>query len=213
MRRFVVAAAIAFFLSGPLLHAQGVAPGGPIGNSTGIGSGLGTPGGTGPSWPNGTQPPTLAPPPPPGGGGSGSSMGVPHYNSSTPRPLTYYESAPHKPSTVPLALPETPAPNMAFLRGCWRTDVFPYAQHQGLTTWCFNSQGVGHLMYTRIDQPDFFCHADAEAHYAQARLHLESRNMNCSEGTSPGELECHPNGATAECSGEGTGTVRLYRVR
>src|SRR5689334_6458679 len=50
--------------------AQGVAPGGPIGNSTGIGSGLGgVTGGTGPSWPNGTNqaPQPSYTPPPPGG--------------------------------------------------------------------------------------------------------------------------------------------------
>jgi hypothetical protein len=49
-------------------HAQGVAPGGPIYNSTGIGSGLGNvPGGTGPTFPNGTTAPVLPRPMPPGG--------------------------------------------------------------------------------------------------------------------------------------------------
>jgi len=49
-------------------YGQGVTPGGPIGNSTGIGSGVG-PGaiGTAPRFPNGTAQPTLPPPPPPGG--------------------------------------------------------------------------------------------------------------------------------------------------
>ncbi|MBS0223165.1 MAG: hypothetical protein JSR91_20740 [Proteobacteria bacterium] len=48
--------------------AQGVTPGGPIGNSTGIGSGLGAPpGGTAPGYANGTTHPVLPPPPPPGG--------------------------------------------------------------------------------------------------------------------------------------------------
>ena len=49
-------------------YGQNVAPGGPIGNSTGIGSGVG-PGaiGTAPRFPNGTAQPTLQPPPPPGG--------------------------------------------------------------------------------------------------------------------------------------------------
>jgi hypothetical protein len=48
--------------------AQGMAPGGPVYNSTGIGSGLGrVPGGTGPTYPNGTTAPALPPAIPPGG--------------------------------------------------------------------------------------------------------------------------------------------------
>jgi len=51
--------------------AQGITqarPVGPIYNSTSIGSGLGNvPGGTAPSFPNGTVPPTLPAPIPPGG--------------------------------------------------------------------------------------------------------------------------------------------------
>jgi hypothetical protein len=48
--------------------AQGVAPGGPFYNSTGIGSGLGgVIGGTGPTFPNGTTAPATRPAIPPGG--------------------------------------------------------------------------------------------------------------------------------------------------
>ncbi|HTR83222.1 MAG TPA: hypothetical protein VMI56_02000 [Reyranella sp.] len=213
-RLIVTATAIALALSGAAgtAFAQGVAPGGPIGNSTGIGSGLGTPGGTGPSWPNGTQQPTLSPP----GGGTSPSMVAPRAMSTSrpyPQPLAPFEASHHKPSTVPLSLPDTPAPNVSFLRGCWRTDVFLYAQHTGLTTWCFDDKGAGHFMYTRTDQPDWYCHANAEATYAQTTLHLHGSNVSCSDGSNPGDLDCHPNGETAECSGEGNGTLRLYRVR
>jgi hypothetical protein len=216
-RLIALAAAIVFALSGAagLAFAQGVAPGGSIANSTGIGSGLGSPLGTGPSYPNGTQQPTLPAPPPPGGYGGPGTVAPRAMSTSRPylQPLAPFEASTHRPSTVPLSLPDTPAPNVAFLRGCWRTDVFLYAQHTGLTTWCFDDKGAGHFMYTRTDQPNYYCHADAEARYVQATLHLHSLNMNCSDGSSPGDLDCHPNGETAECSGEGNGVLRLYRVR
>jgi hypothetical protein len=68
---FIAAAATTLMLISVGTHAQGIAPGGPIGDSTGIGSGLGGVMGTGPSWPNGTnQPPQpSAPSVPPGGYG------------------------------------------------------------------------------------------------------------------------------------------------
>jgi len=67
MRRLLLLA-VAGTLIGPTANAQGVAPGGPIYNSTGIGSGWGNvPGGTGPSFPNGTVAPPTRPAIPPGG--------------------------------------------------------------------------------------------------------------------------------------------------
>jgi hypothetical protein len=64
--------AILLFMSATAaVQAQGVAPGGPIAGSTGIGSGIGPGslpgGGTGPSYPNGTTAPAMAAPIPPGG--------------------------------------------------------------------------------------------------------------------------------------------------
>ena len=66
---FIAAAATALIFVSAALHAQGIAPGGPIGGSTGIGSGLGGVVGTGPSWPNGTNqaPRPSMPSVPPGG--------------------------------------------------------------------------------------------------------------------------------------------------
>jgi hypothetical protein len=57
-----------FGLTGATAAAQGVAPGGGIYNSTGIGSGLGRViGGTGPTYPNGTTAPAMPSAVPPGG--------------------------------------------------------------------------------------------------------------------------------------------------
>jgi hypothetical protein len=66
---FIVASATALMLISAGTHAQGIAPGGSIGGSTGIGSGLGGVTGTGPSWPNGTSqaPQPSIPSIPPGG--------------------------------------------------------------------------------------------------------------------------------------------------
>ena len=68
-RAMAAGSAIALALASVPVSAQGVAPGGGIGNSTGIGSGLGGVIGTGPSYPNGTTQPSLPPAPPPGGYG------------------------------------------------------------------------------------------------------------------------------------------------
>jgi hypothetical protein len=79
----IAAAATALTLVSATAHAQHTAPGGPIGNSTGIGSGLGGIRGTGPGWSNGTnqapRPSTpSAPSVPPGGYGSAApSFGSP----------------------------------------------------------------------------------------------------------------------------------------
>lgn len=82
-----VAAATVAIMVGLLAQsarAQNVAPGGPIGNSLGFGSGLGgVVGGTGPTYPNGTGQPTLPKSPPPGGG-IGPSSSLP--SIATPRP-------------------------------------------------------------------------------------------------------------------------------
>lgn len=65
----VAVLALAVGLVSQPAFAQLGAPGAPIGNSLGIGSGLGGRiGGTGPSYLNGTTQPTLPTPPPPGGG-------------------------------------------------------------------------------------------------------------------------------------------------
>jgi hypothetical protein len=67
MRRLLLLMA-AWALTATTAAAQGVAPGGPFYNSTGIGSGLGgVVGGTGPTFPNGTTAPATRPAIPPGG--------------------------------------------------------------------------------------------------------------------------------------------------
>ncbi len=69
MRNTVIAAAAtALIFVSAAVHAQGIAPGGSFGGSTGIGSGLGVVG-TGPSWSGGSNqaPHPSVPSVPPGG--------------------------------------------------------------------------------------------------------------------------------------------------
>jgi hypothetical protein len=216
--------ALALPCCGAAALAQGVAPGGGIGNSTGIGSGLGTPGGTGPSYPNGTTAPTLAPSPPPGGAPFSSPGPAPRgpalstMRPSYPQPTAPFESSGQRaPATVPLSLPETPPADLSLLKGCWRTDVFQQAQHVGMTTYCFDDKGVGRFLYTRQDQPSYSCHGSAQAGYAGPVLHMSGGNTSCSDGAdqAPNALDCRASGEAAECTGTaaGGGKVRLYRVR
>ncbi|HZQ00676.1 MAG TPA: hypothetical protein VFB13_14120 [Reyranella sp.] len=210
------------------VSAQGVPPGGPIGNSTGIGSGLGgVTGGTGPGWPNGTnqapQPSiTLITP----GGGTLPSAPPPAALSTArpnnyPQPSSVYATHQRKPSVVPMTPPPAETASLAFLKGCWRTDVFLYEQQHGLTTWCFNDKGVGRVLYTRIDQPAYSCNAQAEARYSGGVLSLQSLAPTCSDGRSLplGNLDCRQNGEIVQCSGTlpargpaETWSVGLYRV-
>ena len=137
MRRIALAAAAALFLTSASALAQGVAPGGPIGGSTGIGSGLGGVTGTGPSWPNGTNqaPQPSIPSIPPGGYASpapSSSYTAPCRRSPRPRrphllpprqpSEPFAASAVRPPATIPLVLPERPNGSLVFVKGCWRTD-------------------------------------------------------------------------------------------
>lgn len=226
--RFAATLALALALvGGPMLAqavlAQGVAPGGGIGNSTGIGSGLGgVIGGTGPSYPNGTTQPTLPAPPPPGGYG-GSTFSPPAASSSRP---SYYpqpqepfgSTAPRSPSTLPLSLPERPSGDLSFLKGCWRSDVFRHAEHPGTSTWCFDEKGAGRFLYTRQDQPDYFCRGPAEAGYVgqQLRFHITTTTCSNKNDVYPADLDCQEGGDGAQCGSPGAqaGTaVRLYRVR
>jgi len=101
MRRLLSLTAV-WGLAATTAAAQGVAPGGPFYNSTGIGSGLGgVIGGTGPTYPNGTTAPTtrLAIPPgglpPPGRIDTGPSLSPPARldvipRSPYPQPLDPY---------------------------------------------------------------------------------------------------------------------------
>lgn len=207
--------------------AQGVAPGGPIAGSTAIGSGLGGggPGGTGPSWPNGTNqaPQPVIPSVPPGGtalpsssvGGISPSTSSTYYQPST-RP------ARRPPSIVPLDLPSQAPADVALLRGCWRTDVFVYESHTGITTWCFNDRGTGRVLYSRIDKPDYACNAMAQARVAGQGIVLHSLETTCSDGRALplGDLDCRQGSERAQCSGslptQGPGEtwrVGLYRVQ
>jgi hypothetical protein len=214
----MIAGAVAFADATAL--AQGVAPGGGIANSAGIGSGTGVTG-TGPRYPNGTPPPVLPSPAPPGSGG-GATAPPPAITtfqpSLAPQPRTWSGRMP-PPATEPLMLPDQPTEDLAFLRGCWRSDVFQYEQQAGISTWCFDGKGVGRFLYTRLNQPNYFCHAQAQAGYEGQVLQLHSLTASCNEGgdLAPEYLACQPGGGqTAQCSGNpsaqnpaGSWTVRL----
>ncbi|MFI4998340.1 MAG: hypothetical protein ACHQK9_00545 [Reyranellales bacterium] len=223
----VAALALAMDLGGAVARAQGVAPGGGIGNSTGIGSGLGgVVGGTGPSYPNGTTQPTLGTPPPPGG--VGAPAGLPPV-SSVPGPSAYPSpsySFEHKTPRLPtetLRLPQQPAGDLSFLKGCWRTEVFRYARQAGTSTYCFDGRGVGKFLYVRLDQPNFSCSAPVQARYVGQQLRLQNLKTTCSDGSDvfADTLDCLPAaGDSARCSGAAalpeqteSWTVRLYRLR
>ena len=226
----IVTAVTALALASIPAFAQGVAPGGPIGGSTGIGSGLGGVGGTGPSWPNGTnqapQPPVYSVPP--GGYPSPappSTYGAPRPSIAAPSirpPSTYRPSSEpaataRPPATIPLALPEKPNGSLVFVKGCWRTDNFAYAQHRGTITWCFDDKGGGRYLYTRTDQPNvFFCRALAQASWNAGALELRGAKLACDDGSAnaPAELICRDGTDGALCASAGQSwTVRLFRVR
>ncbi len=221
--------------------AQGVAPGGPIGGSTAMGSGLGgVVGGTGPSYPNGT---TAPPPPasiPPGGlppvGHFDTAPGAPNPRGTvdvpTVRPTGHYpqpqepfstslpqprEAAGASAASAPvLKLPADASADTAFLDGCWHTDLFRYgaANTSGVATYCFDGKGVGRLLYRRVSDASYFCRGPAEASYDGQNLHIANTDTSCSDGdrSYPATLDCAKAAdGTARCSGQAW-TVQLHFV-
>lgn len=114
MTRLSVLLTVAVLAEATVAHGQGVAPGGPVGNSTGIGSGVG-PGaiGTAPRFPNGTAQPTLPPPPPPGGlPPSGRADGTPRFPPPSPRLSSpHVQTPPRYPQPLDPNDPTTPVPS------------------------------------------------------------------------------------------------------
>ena len=148
---------------------------------------------------------------------AGSTLQPSHY----PPAVSGSEGYRRKPSTEPMSLPSVGGGDPSFLRGCWRTDVYRYERHDGLTTWCFNEKGMGRVLYTRIDQPGYSCNAKADARYAGGVLQFHSLGSTCSDGAplALGDLDCRQNGEAVHCSGTipalGPGerwSVGLYKV-
>jgi hypothetical protein len=231
MRRIACGAAVVLALASGTAVAQGVQPGGPVYNSTGTGSGLGgVVGGTGPTWPNGTNPapqPVIPSVPPGGSPGPGApSTSAPHstYVGPSVRPSPYprpnepfITSRIRPPATIPLEVPEQPNGSLGFLKGCWRSDIFPFGQHHGTITWCFDDKGGGRYLFTRTDQVNFYCHAQATAKWSDRALGLQSSKPACDDGSAdaPAELTCRSGSDGAICAGPAgeNWKVRLYRVR
>lgn len=228
----IATAVIALAFAGIPAHSQGVAPGGGIGGSTAIGSGLGGVVGTGPSYPSGTnqapQPPTYSVPP--GGYASpapSSTYAPPSASSASPpsvgvAPSYSQPNEPYPPSSVrppaalPLVLPEKPNGSLVFLKGCWRSDIFPDGPRKATVTWCFDEKGSGRYLYSRTDQGSFYCHGLAQARWNGQKLDLSSANPICDDHSTkvPSTLACGDGTDGALCTGAGTTpTVRLFRVR
>jgi hypothetical protein len=139
--------------------------------------------------------------------------GTPYRQPSEP----FAASTVRPPATIPLALPERPNGSLVFVKGCWRTDNFAYAQHRGTITWCFDDRGGGRYLYTRTDQPNvFFCIPRLRATWNAGALELRGVKPACDDGSTdaPAELTCRDGTDGALCTGSGQSwTVRLYRVR
>ena len=229
-RTALVVAIVALVFAGAPALAQGVAPGGPIGGSTGIGSGLGGVGGTGPSWPNGTNqaPQPSFPSVPPGGYASPAPLSTYTPSPSVAAPSTsggsayrqpnepYPASSVRPPATLPLVMPEKPNGSLVFLKGCWRSDIFSDGPRKATVTWCFDDKGGGRYLYSRTDQGSFYCHGLAQARWNGRKLDLSSANPTCDDRDIkvPSTLTCGDGTDGALCTGAGTTpTVRLFRVR
>ncbi len=231
MAKALVAALLLLGISCATVLAQGVAPGGPIGGSTGIGSGLGGVMGTGPSYPNGTTAPPSPPSIPPGG--TPLPRSVPslldhrtpsHYaqpqepfSTTLPQPRESSVGGAAAPSAAPLLkLPQDQTADPAFLDGCWHTDLFRYGgpNTSGVATYCFDDKGVGRLLYRRVSDPSYFCRGAAQARYENQSLHITNTETSCSDGDKsyPATLEClRAADGTAQCSGQ-SWTVHLHYV-
>jgi hypothetical protein len=210
--------------SAPAL-AQGVAPGGPIGGSTGIGSGLGGVTGTGPSYPNGTTAPRSPTPIPPGG-----YPPVGHFDSARPSTATPPAASTAAPShypqpqepfaaTIPqplLKLPPDASSPVAFMDGCWRTDLFrpSGSSQQGVVTYCFDGNGVGRLLFRRLEQSSYSCSGPAAVRYEGQQLHITTPDTSCTDGGHdfPATLDCvKAADRTAQCGSEAS-TIHLHFV-
>jgi hypothetical protein len=235
MTRAFVATLLAFGIAGTAAlapsfapsFAQGVAPGGPIGGSTGIGSGLGAvPGGTGPSYPNGTG----AGPPPPAALPPGGYPPVGRLDSASPSTATPSAPATAAPSRYPqpqepfaasppqplLKLPQDAASPAAFMDGCWRTDLFrpSSSSQQGVVTYCFDGNGVGRLLFRRLEQSSYSCSGPAAVRYEGQQLHITTPDTSCTDGGHdfPATLDCvKAADRTAQCGSEAS-TIHLHFV-
>lgn len=210
--------------------AQGVAPGGPIGGSTAMGNGLGgVVGGTGPSYPNGTTAPPSPNPIPPGGypsvgrfdsarPGTAPSTAAPPA-ASTAAPSRYPQPQEPFAASVPqplLKLPQEASAPATFMDGCWRTDLFrpSGSSQQGVVTYCFDGNGVGRLLFRRLEHSSYSCSGPAAVRYEGQQLHITTPDTSCTDGdrSFPMTLDCVKAGdRTAQCGSEAS-TVHLHFV-
>lgn len=149
----------------------------------------------------------------------------PRPSPQTPGPEIAKPQAPAEPPKPELKLPPKPTNDLAFLKGCWRTDPFQHmpTDAKGVSTYCFDEGGAGRLEYKHVDKPDYSCRPQAKAGFEGQVLRIRDSDTQCSDGTKwyADVLDCR-RGAddVAECSGESTTpqgkhswTVKLRRVQ
>ena len=183
------------------------------------------PGGTGPSYPNGTTAPRSPTPIPPGGyppvGHFDTAPGVgaaaPSAATSTPshypQPQEPFAASPPQPL---LKLPQDASSPVAFMDGCWRTDLFKpsSSSQQGVVTYCFDGNGIGRLLFRRADESNYSCNGPAAVRYEGQQLHITTPDTSCTGGGHdfPATLDCvKAADRTAQCGSEAS-TVHLHFV-
>ena len=114
-------------------------------------------------------------------------------------------------------MPDKPNGSLAFLKGCWRTDIFTDGPRKATLTWCLDDRGSGRYLYTRTDQGSFYCHGPAHAEWNKQKIVLSSANPTCDDKSVkvPSTLTCGDGTDGALCSVDAAaiGTMRLFRVR
>ncbi len=154
-----------------------------------------------------------------------ASLPLPPVEPAPPKPQQSTEARPPPPTPDPvLKIPDKPAEDYAFLKGCWRTDPFKHTpSHQaGVSTYCFDDKGNGQLEFQRPGQPGYSCRTTAQARFEGQQLRIRDTDATCSDGGQwyADVLNCQrAEGDIAQCSGSAntpagphTWTVRMNRV-
>ena len=129
------------------------------------------------------------------------------------------------PPTAGVAGMPAPTGDYAFLKGCWQSDPFRHSttEPMGLSTYCFDENGVGELEFRRVDQTDYSCRLIARANAQGEQVRLQDSDGRCNDGTPwyADNLECtRGTGDITECrgtsatpNGNGSFALRLHRIK
>jgi hypothetical protein len=115
-----------------------------------------------------------------------------------------------------LRLPRDATADVAFLDGCWHTDLFRYGppNTSGVTTYCFDDKGAGRLLYRRVSDPSYFCSGAAQARYEGQSLHITNTDTSCTDGdrSYPATLDCVQSADGAAQCGKEASLVQLHFI-